>query len=141
MRGSLGIPSSARAVGTTSASTPPPSLSSRPATVTISGTGFVEWAVSGLPSGASIWSALPWSAVTIRPPPPPWTASTTNARQRSTASTARVAAAMSPVWPTMSAFAKLIRPNRNGSPAAAPSRQRATNSVAASRALISGLWS
>ena len=34
-----------------------------PGTVTITGTGFSECAVFGLPSGSSMWSALPWSAV------------------------------------------------------------------------------
>ena len=38
--------------------------------VTTSGTGFVVWAVCGLtPSGSSIVSALPWSAVTRQTPP------------------------------------------------------------------------
>ena len=55
-------PSSARIVGATSASVPS-SRSSPTSAVTISGTGFFEWAVFGLPSGSSIWSALPWSAV------------------------------------------------------------------------------
>jgi hypothetical protein len=41
----------------------------------------------------------------------------------------------------MSAFAKLMIANRKGCPVAAASRQRLTNSAAASGALISGLWS
>ena len=47
-----------------------PSPSSRPRPVTTSGTGFSEWAVFGEPSGSSICSALPWSAVTMQAPPP-----------------------------------------------------------------------
>ena len=50
--------------------------------MTISGTGLVEWAVLGEPSGSSMWSALPWSAVTMQAPPEPWTAATTSPRQR-----------------------------------------------------------
>ena len=46
------------------------------------------------------------------------------------------AAGMTPVWPTMSALAKLMIPNRGRS-----SRQARTNAAAASAALISGLWS
>jgi hypothetical protein len=30
---------------------------------------LVEWAVFGEPSGSSMWSALPWSAVTMQAPP------------------------------------------------------------------------
>ena len=41
----------------------------RPRPVTISGTGFVVWAVFGEPSGSSMCSALPWSAVTMQAPP------------------------------------------------------------------------
>ena len=79
--------------------------------MTTSGTGLVEWAVLGEPSGSSIWSALPWSAVTRQAPPEPWTAETTSPRQSSTVSTAATAAGMSPVWPTMSGLAKLMIPN------------------------------
>ena len=55
-------------VGATSARTPP-SRSVSPGTVTITGTGLSEWAVLGLPSGSSMWSALPWSAVIRQAPP------------------------------------------------------------------------
>ena len=41
----------------------------RPSAVTISGTGLSEWAVLGEPSGSSMWSQLPWSAVTMQAPP------------------------------------------------------------------------
>ena len=73
--------------------------------VTTSGTGFIEWAVFGLPSGSSIWSALPWSAVMTQTPPDCSTASTTWPRHSSTVSTAFTAASMTPVCPTMSGFA------------------------------------
>ena len=43
---------------------------------------------------------------------------------------------MTPVWPTMSGLAKLMIPKRGSS-----SRHAPTNASAASRALISGLWS
>ena len=52
------MPSSCRAVGATSARIPP-ERSSSPSSVTISGTGFSEWAVFGDPSGSSMWSQLP----------------------------------------------------------------------------------
>ena len=42
---------------------PAVSRSASPGTVTISGTGLSECAVFGEPSGSSMWSALPWSAV------------------------------------------------------------------------------
>ena len=78
----------------------------------MNGTGFVECAVFGEPSGSSMLSALPWSAVTMQAPPDSWTAATTSARHASTASTALTAAGMSPVWPTMSGLAKLMIPKR-----------------------------
>src|SRR5256714_4608921 len=84
-------PSSSRTVGATSARTPP-SRSSRTSAVAISGTGLSECAVFGLPSGSSMLSALPWSAVTIAAPPVAWIASTTSPRHASTASTAVTAA-------------------------------------------------
>ena len=62
----------------------------------------------GLPSGSSIWSALPWSAVTMQTPPDSCTASITCPRHSSTVSTAFTAASITPVWPTMSGFAKLM---------------------------------
>ena len=67
-------------------------------------------------------------------PPDSCTASTTSPRHASTVSTAVTAAGITPVWPTMSALAKLMIPNVGRS-----SRQAATNASAASRALISGL--
>ena len=79
--------------------------------MTITGTGFSEWAVLGLPSCSSMWSELPWSAVIRHAPPDSCTASTTSPRQPSTVSTARTAASITPVWPTMSALAKLMIPN------------------------------
>ena len=79
----------------------------RPA-VTTNGTGLSECAVSGEPSSSSISSALPWSAVTMQAPPLAWTASTIRPRHSSTVSTAVTAAAITPVWPTMSALAKLM---------------------------------
>ena len=67
----------------------------------------------GEPSGSSMWSALPWSAVTMHAPPESWTARDDVARGiASTASTAATAAGMSPVWPTMSGLAKLMIPKR-----------------------------
>ena len=81
--------------------------------MTISGTGLSEWAVFGEPSGSSICSALPWSAVTmqraalaVRPPRRPGRGSA------STVSIAVTAAGMTPVWPTMSGLAKLMTPKR-----------------------------
>src|ERR671923_650076 len=47
-------PSSARIVGATSARMPPSRTAGISAVTTI-GTGFIEWAVFGLPSGSSIW--------------------------------------------------------------------------------------
>ena len=47
--GGCSTPSSASTVGATSARTPP-ERSDNPGTVTITGTGFSEWAVFGLPS-------------------------------------------------------------------------------------------
>ena len=61
-------PSISRSVGATSARTPP-SRSAAPSTVTITGTGLSECAVFGEPSGSSMWSALPWSAVMSSAPP------------------------------------------------------------------------
>ena len=109
--------------------------------VTTSGTGLSEWAVLGEPSGSSMWSALPWSAVTTHTPPVSATAATTSARHASTVSIARTAAGITPVCPTMSALAKLMMPKPNGSPAAAASRHAPVNAALASLALISGLWS
>ena len=109
--------------------------------MTTNGTGFSEWAVCGPPSGVSISSALPWSAVTIAPPPRSSTALSTWPRQRSAVSTARIAAGMLPVWPTMSGFAKLMTPKRNGRSSSAAARHRSTNAAAAGSALISGFSS
>ena len=107
-----------------------------PGTVTISGTGLSECAVLGLPSGSSMWSALPWSAVMMQAPPASWTAPTTSPRQASTVSIAFTAAGITPVWPTMSALAKLMIPNAGWS-----SATRRRTRCAASGALISGLKS
>ena len=83
-----------------------------------------------------MWSALPWSAVTMQAPPLPCTASSTRPRHSSTVSTARTAASITPVWPTMSGLAKLMIANAGSS-----SAQKRSNASVASRALISGLWS
>ena len=61
-------PSRPSTVGARSPSLPP-SRRCAPASVTTSGTGFVVCAVCGEPSGSSICSALPWSAVTSATPP------------------------------------------------------------------------
>src|SRR5829696_2218596 len=128
-------PSSARTVGATSASVPPSRSSPRSALIT-SGTGFVECAVFGLPSGSSICSALPWSAVTMHTPPASWTASITGPRHSSTVSIAFTAASITPVCPTMSGFAKLMIPKLKS-----PSRHCSTSASAAACALISGFLS
>ena len=91
----------------------------------------------GLPSGSSMWSALPWSAVIdagaalrvhrldhLRP------------GSASTVSIAFTAAGITPVWPTMSGLAKLMIPKPKS-----PLLQCSTNASAAASALISGLWS
>ena len=106
---------------------------STPCAVTMNGTGFVECAVFGEPSGSSMLSALPWSAVTISAPPLSCTASTTRPRHSSTASIALTAAGITPEWPTMSGFAKLRMPKRGEA-----SFQPSMNASAAARALISG---
>ena len=68
---------------------PPSRRASTPSTVTITGTGFSECAVFGLPSGSSMWSALPWSAVIdAARRRVAWTAATTSPRHASTVSTA-----------------------------------------------------
>ena len=72
----------------------------------------------------------------MQAPPVAWTAATTSPRQRSTVSIAVTAAGITPVWPTMSAFAKLMMPKRGSS-----SCHARTNAAAASGALICGLWS
>ena len=74
--------------------------------------GFVEWAVFGEPSGSSMLSQFPWSAVTMHAPPESCTVEITSPRQRSTVSTAITAAGITPVCPTMSGLAKLMIPNR-----------------------------
>jgi hypothetical protein len=48
----------------------------------------------------------------MQAPPDSWTAETTLPRHPSTASIAATAAGITPVWPTMSGFAKLTMPNR-----------------------------
>src|SRR3954454_10863994 len=129
------MPRSSRIVGATSARIP----SSRTETsslVTMNGTGLSECAVFGDPSGSSMLSALPWSAVITSTPPESRTTSTTSARQRSTVSTASTAAGIDPVCPTMSALAKLMIPKPKS-----PPRHAFTNASAASGALIAGLWS
>ena len=105
-------------------------------TVTTNGTGLGEWAVCGLPSGSASRRRCRGRRSRSQPPPVSSTASSTWPRQRSTVSTARVAAGMSPVWPTMSGFAKLMIPKRNGAALRgrrAPARRR-TAAAAGSRA-------
>ena len=115
----------------------PPRAAGRPGTVTMNGTGFSECAVLGLPSSSSMWSELPWSAVITHAPPDSCTAATIVPRQRVHGLDRRGPRPRSrPVWPTMSELAKLMIPNVGSS-----SRQASTNASAASRALISGLWS
>ena len=114
----------------------PCARSRTPVTVVTSGTGLSEWAVLGLPSGSSMCSALPWSAVTTHAPPSTCTRATTSPRHASTVSTARTAASITPVWPTMSGLAKLMIANPGRS-----SRHAEENAAAASRALICGLRS
>ena len=76
--------------------------------MTMTGTGLVVWAVKGSPlAGSTIWSALPWSAVTMALPPWATMASTTWPTHWSTVFTALTAASITPVWPTMSQLAKL----------------------------------
>ena len=75
-RRSLRMFNSARMVGATSARLPA-AVRLTPRAVTISGTGLSECAVLGLPSGVSICSALPWSAVITQAPPARCTAETT----------------------------------------------------------------
>jgi hypothetical protein len=114
----------------------PPSRSAPTAPLITSGTGFIECAVFGLPSCSSIWSAFPWSAVTMQTPADSWTASITRPRHASTVSTAVTAASITPVCPTMSGFAKLMIPKLKS-----PSPHCSTNASAAARALISGFLS
>src|SRR5262249_36098935 len=128
------IPSKCRQVGARPASSPP-SFRRAPGRVTISGTGFVVWAVCGLtPSGSSMTSALPWSAVTRQTPPSSVTRSTTRPSPRSAASTARTTAGMTPVCPTMSGLAKFTTQNEKPVPI-----WSTTFSVTAA-ADISGVW-
>src|SRR6185369_10756636 len=137
-----GRPASSSRVGATSARTP--SWSVRPATDRprrTNGTGLSEWAVTGWPSALRITSALPWSAVIASrlPGPAGWaasrasTAATIRARQPSTVSTARTVAAQTPVWPTMSGFAKFATIRSYASLASASTMTSATPA-----ALISG---
>ena len=72
------------------------------------GTGLVVWAVCGPPvSGSISSSALPWSAVISAAPPLASSAGTIAPRQLSIVSTAVTTAGITPVWPTISALAKL----------------------------------
>ena len=81
--------------------------------MTTNGTGLSEWAVFGEPSGSSMSSALPWSAVTMQAPPDSCTAATTSPRQRvDRLDRRRPPPGCSPVWPTMSGLAKLMIPKR-----------------------------
>ena len=103
-------PSRPSTVGARSPSLPP-SRSCAPASVTTSGTGFVVCAVCGEPSGSSICSALPWSAVTSATPPARSTAATITPSAASAASTPAITAGSTPEWPTMSGFARLTTAN------------------------------
>jgi preprotein translocase subunit SecD len=74
--------------------------------ISSSGTLFMVWAVCAWPVFSSlICSALPWSAVSRMQPPVFPTASARRPTQVSTVATAFMAAARSPVWPTMSPLA------------------------------------
>ncbi len=100
------MPSRASTVGPTSESDPPLRSAPAPARTATKGTGLVVWAVCGPPvSGSTIISQFPWSAVTRTVAPEASAAVRTLARHRSTVSTASTTAGMTPVWPTMSAFA------------------------------------
>ena len=68
-----------------------------PAPQRMKGTRLVVWAVMGLPSGWSMTSALPWSAVIMAMPPISIVASTTLPTHSSTVSTALMAAGSTPV--------------------------------------------
>ena len=74
--------------------------------------------------------------MTTQTPPVDSTASRTRPRQASTVSIASTAAAITPVWPTMSGLAKLMIAKRKSS-----SCQARTNASVASGALIAGLRS
>src|SRR5690606_5306982 len=101
-------PISSSRVGATSQSEPSPARSLQPWPTQISGTGPLVWEVMAWPfSGSSICSTLPWSAVIRQLPFSARVASTMRPRQASTTSTALMAAARMPVWPTMSPLAKL----------------------------------
>ena len=105
--------------------------------MTISGTGFVEWAVLGEPSGSSMWSALPWSAVTMQAPPVAWTAATTSPRQRSTVLDAGDRGRDD------AGVADHVGVGEVDDPEAVAVRRsrRSVKASAAAAALISGLWS
>src|SRR5262245_60028437 len=90
----------------------PCSRSANASLVSTSGTRFVVCAVCGLtPSGSSMCSAFPWSAVTRQTPSSARTHSTTRPSAASAASTAAMTAGIEPVCPTMSGFAKLTTAN------------------------------
>jgi hypothetical protein len=70
--------------------------------------------------GRSICSALPWSATTRAAPPRSARAASTTPSAASATSQARTAASSTPVWPTMSGLAKLIRTKASSCSAQAP---------------------
>ena len=103
------IPSRSSAVGATSARMPPSRRSTPRAGDDQAAPGWSSARCSGEPSGSSMWSALPWSAVTMQraadsraPPRPPRRGTRPRPRPPATA------AGITPVWPTMSGFAKLM---------------------------------
>ena len=124
-------------MGATSQSAPPCRSGMSPALTAMNGTGFVVCAVCGPPvAGSSIISALPWSAVTSTWAPTRSAAARMRPRLSSIVSTAVMTAGMTPVWPTMSALAKLL------SRKSCDLRSSALHSASVTpRALISGMRS
>ena len=119
-------------VGATSRSAPSrrgiPASTSGPASTT--GTGLVVCAVCGpLRSASHMRSALPWSAVTMTVAPALPAAAKIRARQPSSVSTAATVASSRPVWPTMSALAKLQMTTSCRRPARSATRWSVTASA------------
>ena len=114
-RPTAGVPANSSSVGATSARTPSWRASPSAARPTsTNGTGFSECAVTACPSASRSSSALPWSAVIASSAPGPAgsrastvsIAATIRARQPSITVSASIVASQTPVWPTMSGFAK-----------------------------------
>src|SRR3989442_834887 len=135
MAAGTGNPTRGSMVGATSPSLPPSRSARRPlAPAMIIGTGLVVWAVSAVPVARSIFSsALPWSAVSTSTPPRARVASAIRPSCVSTTSTAVTVAGKTPVWPTMSALAKLTTMK-----ASVPWAIRSSTAWATPAALIAG---